>query len=196
MTRDIFWRSFEMQMAFYFDQTRCTGCYACLIACKDWHDVELGPVDYMDVVYIEKGKYPTPYVAYMTTTCFHCAHPACASACPASAITKRVEDGIVVVDRELCLGKDDCSQPCKEACPFGMPRFGDEKNAKMQKCNFCLDRLVEGKDPICVAACLSRCLAAGPLDTLKAEYGDQREAVGFTYSEETKPSVIFKPKRK
>ena len=25
-----------MQLALHFDQTRCTGCYACVVACKDW----------------------------------------------------------------------------------------------------------------------------------------------------------------
>jgi len=185
-----------MQIAFYFDQTRCTGCYACLIACKDWHDVELGPVHYRDVVYIERGKYPNPYVAYMVTTCFHCANPECAAACPANAISKRAGDGIVVVDRELCLGKDVCGAPCKEACPYSMPRFGDEENAKMQKCNFCLDRLAENKSPICVAACPTRCLDAGTLKALKAKYGRTQEAEGFTYSKKTRPMVIFKPKTK
>jgi len=183
-----------MQMAFYFDQTRCTGCYACLIACKDWHDVELGPVDYMDVRYIENGKYPNPFIAYMVTTCFHCINPACVSACPAGAISKRADDGIVVVDRELCLGKDNCAQFCKEACPYGMPRFGDKENAKMQMCDFCLERLAENKSPICVGACPSRCLEAGPLTELMAKYGNIQEAEGFAYSEDTKPSVIFKPK--
>jgi len=184
-----------MQMAFYFDQTRCTGCYACLIACKDWHDAELGPVDYMDVAYMERGKYPSPYVAYMVTTCFHCADPACAAVCPANAITKRKQDGIVVVDREVCLGRESCSL-CKDACPYGMPRFGDEEDAKMQKCDFCVERLSEGKDPVCVAACPSRCLEAAALDALAVRHGQVREAPGFVYSEKTGPSVLFKPKTK
>lgn len=185
-----------MQMGFYFDQTRCIGCYTCLIACKDWHDVELGPVDYRDVEYVEKGSYPNPYVAYLTISCLHCAKPVCAAACPANAIIKRAEDGIVVVDRELCLGKDNCGLFCQEACPYGMPRFGEEENAKMQKCNFCLDKLAENKPPVCVAACVQRCLDFGPLDELEAKYGCIREAEGFTYSEETGPSIIFKPKTK
>ena len=27
------------QMGFYFDQTRCIGCYTCSVACKDWHNI-------------------------------------------------------------------------------------------------------------------------------------------------------------
>lgn len=185
-----------MQMAFYFDQTRCTGCYACLIGCKDWHDVERGPVDYRDVTYLEKGKYPHPYSAYMTVSCCHCASPECVSACPVDAISKRNEDGIVVVDRELCLGKDNCDLFCLEACPYDAPRFGEEANAKMQKCDFCLDRLEKGKPPVCVAACGSHCLDAGPLAELTTKYGNIREAEGFRYSETTQPSVVFKPKNR
>ena len=45
------------QMGFYFDQTRCTGCYACVVACKDWHDIDAGPVSWMRVNTIEKGKF-------------------------------------------------------------------------------------------------------------------------------------------
>ena len=39
-----------------------------------------------------------------------------------------------------------------------------------------------------------RALDAGPIDELIAKYGDVKEAHGFIYSLETKPSVIFKPR--
>jgi hypothetical protein len=39
-----------------------------------------------------------------------------------------------------------------------------------------------------------RALDAGPIDELRAQYGDKTEAVAFTYSTDLKPSVIFKPK--
>ena len=66
----------------------------------------------------------------------------------------------------------------------------------MQKCDLCLDRLEEGKKPICVAGCPMRALDADPLEELKAKYKDITEAVGFTYSTELKPSIVFKPKAK
>ena len=64
----------------------------------------------------------------------------------------------------------------------------------MQKCDLCIDRWVEGKKPICVSSCPARALDAGPIDEIKAEYGESSEAVGFTFDEKLKPSVIFKPK--
>ncbi len=62
--------------------------------------------------------------------------------------------------------------------------------------DLCLERLEQGKQPICVEACPMYALDAGPLDKLKAKYGDMVEAEGFHYSERFKPSVIFKPKRR
>ena len=181
-----------MQMGFYFNQSRCTGCDTCIIACKDWHDVPAGPASWISVPTIEKGKYPDVSVAFMFIPCYHCEEPTCIPACPVNAITKREEDGVVVVDREACLGKDSC-ELCLEACPYDAPQFGAEENAKMQKCNFCPDKLVANKDPICVAACPPRALDAGPLDELKAKYGDGKEAEGFVYSSEAEPSIICTP---
>jgi anaerobic dimethyl sulfoxide reductase subunit B (iron-sulfur subunit) len=163
-----------MQTGFYFDQTRCTGCYTCVVACKDWHDVPAGPASWRRVVTIEEGKFPDVFVAWLATSCYH---------------------GIVVVDQAKCLGKDKCDL-CLQSCPYEAPQFGAEKNAKMQMCNLCFDRLKEGKKPICVAGCPMRALDAGPIDELRARYGDKTEAVVFTHSADLKPSVVFKPKRK
>ncbi len=182
-----------MQLGFYFDQTRCTGCFTCTVACKDWHEVPAGPASWRIVQTIESGKYPDVFVAFFSASCYHCANPACVSACPVNVITKRQEDGIVVVDREKCLGKEKCSL-CLQACPYQAPQFGAEENAKMQMCNFCLDRWADGKEPICVAGCSMRALDAGPLQELIAKYGDMKQAQGFVFSSEIKPSITFKPK--
>jgi anaerobic dimethyl sulfoxide reductase subunit B (iron-sulfur subunit) len=149
----------------------------------------------MRVNTIENGKFPSPFVAYLCSTCYQCASPPCALACPANAITKRETDGIVVVDREKCLGNKECRMLCLNACPWKAPQFGLEEGARMQKCDFCLKRLEQGKQPICVEACPMYALDVGPFDELKAKYGDIVEAEGFRYSERFKPPVVFKPKR-
>ncbi len=182
-----------MQVGFYFDQNRCTGCYTCAVACKDWHDVPAGPASWLRVSIIERGKYPQPFRAFLPTPCYHCAEPACVPACPVDAITKREEDGILVVDRGTCLGKDAC-QLCLEACPYDAPQFGAEDNAKMQKCDMCLERWEEGKKPVCVMACPMEATDAGPLEELRGKYGALTEAEGFAYSVENVPSVVFRPK--
>ena len=183
-----------MQLGLYIDQNRCIGCFACVVACKDWHDIPAGPASWIRMKTIEKGKFPDLFVAFLPTTCCHCENPDCVSVCPAEAITKRDEDGIVVVDRDACLGGDNCGM-CLDACPYDAPQFGAEEDARMQKCDLCLDRWAEGKKPVCVSSCPMMAMDAGPMDELLAKYGDVRETVGFTYSESLGPSIIFKPKK-
>ena len=184
-----------MQIAFYFDQTRCTGCGACQVACKDWHDLPAGPLNWMRVLYSEKGKFPDVFVSYLVAPCYQCLDPVCIPACPPGAISKRDEDGIVVVDSEACLGNEECDVKCLKACPYDAPQFGPEPGARMGKCNFCLDRWSDSKLPVCVEACPTRALDAGTLEEMKARYGDIQEADGFTYSNRVKPAIVFKPKR-
>ncbi|MBE0431584.1 MAG: 4Fe-4S dicluster domain-containing protein [Dehalococcoidia bacterium] len=183
-----------MQYGFYVNQTRCTGCFTCVVACRDWHDVPAGPASWIRVKTIEKGRYPDVFVAFLPVTCYHCRQPACVDACPAGAISKRDQDGVVTVDRELCLGSDKC-QLCLEACPYDAPQFGPEQDATMQKCDLCLDRLAKGGKPVCVDACPMWALDAGPLEELEAKYGDVTDAEGFEYDAELGPSVIYKAKR-
>lgn len=185
-----------MQIGFYFDQTRCTGCCACQVACKDWHDVPAGPEKWMRVVYTEKGEFPNVLVAYTASACWHCRAPVCADACPPGAIFKREEDGIVLVDPEACLGKDECGARCLKACPYDAPQFGTEPNAPMRKCNFCLDRFVQGRLPNCVEACPTRALDAGVLEDLEKKYGTGTKAEGFAWSKRTRPAIVLKAKNR
>lgn len=182
-----------MPIGFYFDQSRCIGCYTCVVACKDWHDVEAGPASWVRIRTIEKGKFPDLSVSFLFTTCFHCSNPSCVRACPVNAITKR-DDGIVFVNTQTCLGGEACRFVCQRVCPYNAPQFGSKLNATMQKCDLCLDRWENKKKPICVDSCPVRALDAGSLDELKAKYGDMREAEGFSWRKKLMPSIIFKRK--
>lgn len=179
-----------MRLGFYFDQQRCTGCLACVIACKEWHGVPAGPASWCRVQTIEEGKYPQVWVAHLFLACCHCEEPTCLPACPTGAISKRDGDGIVVVDQNLCL--PGCRK-CLEACPYGAPQFRDEES-RMEKCDLCLDRMGEGKRPLCVASCPVRALDAGPLEELKEIYGEVSQATGFPNPSFTKPSIVFRPR--
>ena len=181
-----------MQLGLYFDQSRCTGCLTCIVACKDWHDIPAGPVSWIRVTTTEQGQFPDLSVTFMVNLCYQCAEAPCVPACPVGAITKHNEDGIVVVDREACLGITSCGGTCQEACPYDAPQFKEEIDAKMQKCDLCQDRWVEGKKPICVDACPTRALDAGHLDELEAKYGRTKEVVGFAFSQASKPSIAVK----
>lgn len=183
-----------MQLGFYFNQTRCVGCYTCSVACKDWHDTPAGGANWMKVTCLEEGTFPNVFVSYLVRPCYHCENPPCVECCPVEAITKRKQDGIVVVDRDICLGKTACGN-CANVCPYGAPQFGLEEDAKMQKCDLCFERWEEGKKPICVEGCPLRALDAGPLDELKKKYGESREAAGFFYHPASNASIIMKGKK-
>ncbi len=124
-----------MQLGFYFDQSRCTGCYACAIACKDWHDTPAGPARWMQLRYKEEGRFPDLFVSHMVTPCYHCEEPLCSFVCPNEAVSKRDDDGVVVVDGEKCREEKTCgimlatsgesknglygeqTAPCQVSCP-------------------------------------------------------------------------------
>ncbi len=184
------------QLCFYFDQTRCTGCFTCAVACKDWHDIDAGPVNWLRVAVREEGDFPDIFITCLASPCYQCLNPPCVLACPAKAIARSESDGIVTVDRGKCLGNKECRTLCLHACPWEAPQFGPEENAKMQKCEFCRERLEQGKQAICVEACPMYALDLGPEEELRAKYGAVREAEGFRYFSRYKPSVIFKAKKK
>ena len=181
----------RMQMGFYFDQTLCIGCGECELVCQTEHNLDAS-LSWRKVITIEKDD----VLASLSYACYHCAEPPCLLACPVGTITKRPEDGIVLVDSEKCAEARRSSEcigtPCRDACPYGVPQFGPENTAGMQKCDFCLDRLAMGEKPWCVLMCPADALDAGPLDELIARYGDGKEALGFEYSDSVKPSAIFK----
>jgi len=183
------------QMGFYFNQERCTGCYTCSIACKDWNNIPAGLVNWRKIKKVEEGKFPDLFLAYLSTACNHCVNPPCIKACPTEAIVKRELDGIVVVDRERCIGKKECGSKCLKVCPWNVPQFSSEINAKMQKCDLCLDRLEKGQQTICVEACPMYALDVGTIDKLQEKYGTHTEAKGFIYNEKIKPSIVFKTKK-
>jgi len=178
------------QYGFFFDQSRCSGCHACAVACKNWHGLPPGPLKYLRIYEYEKGAFPDVRVHFQWVPCYHCDEPACVAACPSDAIYKEPRYGAVLIDSEKC---DGC-RLCYEVCPYGAPVFeSDEPGVPAQKCTMCIDRLEGGDQPLCVLACPTRALDFGPLDTLAAMYGDNRDLEDMPDSETTRPAVIFKP---
>jgi anaerobic dimethyl sulfoxide reductase subunit B (iron-sulfur subunit) len=170
------------QLGFYYDSSQCLQCYACEVACRSDHDVGLG-VRWRRVWSRWYGEFPNPANIPLSSACLHCEKPSCLSACPANAIEKRAEDGVVVVHRDDCIG---CQTNCTEACPYGAPQFGAD--GRMEKCNLCTDRTQVGLEPACVATCASGALKYGEIGALLAlasEKGGERLAGP------NKPSVVL-----
>ena len=147
------------QYGFDFDAERCVQCHACEVACKSFHNIEPG-VKWRRVASAWEGKYPDLKARTISLACLQCGDPACESVCPTGAISKRAEDGIVVVDQSKCIG----CHCCFLACPFGIPQYGAD--GRMQKCQLCIGRLVEGEEPPCVATCPSEALHFGTMEEL------------------------------
>lgn len=182
-----------MQLAFFFNQSRCSGCLTCVIACKQWHSVDHEVMNWRRVEAIENGIFPDLKISFLSVSCLHCQTPLCTSVCPPSAIFKREEDGVVLVDSEKCLGEPNCGF-CKDACPYHIPQFNPDHDLKMEKCNLCLDRLGQGKQPICVDACPMHALDVAPLNKLSRRYGHGKVVDGFCFSREANPSIVLKRK--
>lgn len=167
------------QYAFYYDARRCVGCRTCELACKSTNNVELG-IKWRRVSDGWDGEFPAITRSFLSIACLHCAKPACIKACSINAIYKRIEDGIVVVDKDRCNGCQDCFA----VCPFGAPQFGN--NGIMQKCDFCLSL---GKEPACVLSCPAEALSYGTMEDLsKLILAGRAER----YPGDTEPSFIIR----
>lgn len=186
-----------VQYAFYYDNSRCTGCKTCVMACKDYKDTALD-VAYRKVYDVEGGQwerlddgsYTTDaFLYHLSYSCGHCDDPACVAACPTTAMHKDKDTGIVSVDTTKCIG---CGY-CVMACPYNSPKV-DRTLGHSVKCDFCQERLAEGKAPICVGSCPLRALDYGTIDELRAKY---EGCVGQIYpmpsDDVTRPNVLVKP---
>jgi tetrathionate reductase subunit B len=154
---------------FVFDATRCIGCYACQLSCKDEHcgndwspyakpQPDIGQF-WGKIHETVRGNTPQVKMSYLFTPCHHCADPACMKSCPVDAIYRR-KDGLVVIDPAKCTG---CKN-CVDACKYGAIYFNADLNLA-QKCTGCA-HLLDRKDgvfkaPRCVDVCGTGALKFG-----------------------------------
>ena len=102
----------------------------------------------------EAGEGANGRTVHFPKSCLHCEQPACVTVCPTGASFKRAEDGIVLVNEDICIGCKLCSW----ACPYGAREF-DEDVGVMKKCTLCIDRIYNDKleEVDRVPACVSTC---------------------------------------
>ena len=191
------------QHGFFFDQSRCTGCQTCSVACKNHHGLPPGPLKYLRIYQYEKGAFPDVRLHTQWVPCYHCQKPICADACPLEAIYKEPDFGAVLIDSDKC---DGC-RLCYDACPYGAPAFEkDVIGETAQKCNLCVDEIEAGRKPYCVMACMMLVLDVGPIDQLRANTYDTkaigpnetpvRQVKNLANVELTNPSIVFVPHSK
>src|SRR3990172_2934190 len=193
------------------DLKRCIGCHACTVACKLENATPPG-VFWCRCLEVETGKYPLAKRSFVPVLCNHCDDPPCLRACPSGATTKREEDGLVLVDADLCIG----CKACMEACPYEARFFLDEirpyypagftpfeevgykrhQKGTVSKCTFCDQRLERGLLPACVETCPTVARTFGDFDDPDSEVSRlirQRYAIQLRPEEGTNPTVYYLP---
>ena len=150
------------QYAMVIDLRQCVGCQACTSACMIENNVPVGQ-NRTFVTEMEIGEFPDVRKSFLPQLCNHCEDPACVPVCPTGATFKR-EDGIVVVDSEVCWG---CGY-CENACPYDK-RFMNKETKVMDKCTFCAHRVDEGLLPACVETCVGGARMFGDIKDKNSE---------------------------
>lgn len=161
-----------MQYGFYFDNTRCTGCRTCEMACKDYKDLDTGRT-YRRVIDYEGGTWMAEksdtyrqnvFMYHVSLSCNHCNNAACVHVCPTGAMHKD-EQGLVWPDWGKCIGCGYCTM----ACPYHSPVI-DQIAKKSSKCDGCRERIAQGKEALCVEACPLRALEFKSTEDIKREH--------------------------
>jgi tetrathionate reductase subunit B len=152
--------------AYAVDTTRCIGCCACMRACRQENDVPAGAyrtwveryrITRDGEVHVDAPKGDKPVFEplegdvakafFVPKLCNHCEKSVCNQVCPVGAAYTS-EDGVVLVDRQHCIG---CGY-CVQACPYGS-RFINPLDHLADKCTLCYHRITRGLLPACVQAC-------------------------------------------
>jgi len=151
------------------DLNKCTGCGACVSACKMENNVAIvAPKEanngrvmfWMDMLQSHEGKYPDVKTTRYPKPCFHCDKPPCVKVCPVHA-TYINREGLVGQVYHRCIG----CRYCMAACPYTSKVFNwyepkwDENFAKclnpdvslrmkgvVEKCSFCAHRLIRVRE--------------------------------------------------
>ena len=155
----------------FVNPERCIGCKQCQIACAVAHSRSK---NLYHAVFESVTPRPRILVApglYLNTSfpnkCRHCDPAPCMTVCPTGAISRDVDQGVVLVDDRKCI---TCAM-CATVCPFDvltfypLPAVGINKPVAV-KCDQCIDRQAEGEIPACVEACKVDALMFGELNEL------------------------------
>ena len=145
------------------DTSKCAdGCTDCVQACNDEHGLTGFDRPQTDAQWIRKVTLKDKQTGHTQTLpllCQHCEKPPCVDVCPTGASFRR-EDGIVLVDKHICIG----CRYCMMACPYKARSFVHEKlqdqkpyaprgKGTVESCTFCVHRVDNDRTPACVEAC-------------------------------------------
>jgi formate dehydrogenase iron-sulfur subunit len=174
--------------AFLVDTTKCSGCRACQVSCKQWNNLpgehtaffagpeytnpkELSAITFNHVKFFPIDRtYPEkPLWMIMHKKCYHCEDANCMKVCPQEAIGK--VEGWTVIDQRKCIGCGACVNSCIYKVPQvlgeDMKKYGAEgfiKKDKAYKCHACMQN--KRNVPLCAQHCPTGALSYGDRDEL------------------------------
>jgi len=151
------------------DVEKCTGCYACFLACKDeFVGNDHLPISaaqpesgqkWLHIVEEEHGSGTKIKVDYIPIACQHCADALCVKHASEGAVYRR-EDGVVVIDPEKAKGHREIV----DTCPYRVI-FWNEELEIPQKCTLCAHMLDAGEKTVrCAEACPTGAMVFGDLE--------------------------------
>lgn len=204
----------DRALGLVIDLDTCVGCQACVTACKGWNDQGYGvPLSDQNAYGAEpSGTFlnrvhsyqvqaePAPMIVNFPRSCLHCADAPCVTVCPTGASYKRVDDGIVLVNEDACIG---CGL-CAWACPYGA-REMDAAAGVMKKCTLCVDRIYndnlpeEDREPACVRTCPTGARHFGDLadpNSAVSQLVAARGGYDLMPEQATRPTNKYLPPRK
>jgi len=157
------------------DTRKCAdGCNDCVTACNTEHGLRSIHGEKTDAQWIRKvtlKNKSTGHQITMPMMCQHCENPPCVDVCPTGASFKR-EDGIVLVDKHICIG----CRYCMMACPYKARSFIHEVltdqlphaprgKGTVESCTLCMHKVDRGDGTTaCVEACSHGAMTFGDLN--------------------------------
>ena len=173
--------SSKVRWGMLIDSTKCaTGCDDCVSACgKENGFSGNNPTDSQWIRKVEIKDLRTAQSHSLPMMCQHCENPPCVDVCPTGASFKR-DDGIVLVDRHICIG----CRYCMMACPYKARSFVHEElhdqnpdvprgKGCVESCTLCVQRIDKDLEPACVEACSHKAMLFGDLNDPNSEISKQ-----------------------
>lgn len=189
------------------DADKCMrGCNVCVDACSKENGFYSTGHPETDPQWIRKVEVANTRSGRTTTLpvmCQHCTYAPCVDVCPTGASFQRA-DGIVLVDKHICIG----CRYCMMACPYKARSFvhEDQYNQKplvprgkgvVESCTLCVQRIDRGRQPACVEACAdigTRAIIFGDLNDPHGEItrrSAMRNSIHLRADLETDTGVLY-----
>lgn len=166
------------EKAFLVDTTKCIGCGACQVACKEWNNLpaeryvffsafdynikkNLSAITWCRVTFFNfnsKTKNTLNHKKWdmVHQKCNHCRDANCIKSCPENAIYK--VDGWTLINQDKCIACGACEKSCEYKAIHVLKRnySSDQKMYKAYKCHGCIMNKVN--KPLCQQVCPTKAI--------------------------------------